>query len=569
MLNQRGLLIFLFAILSYFMFFTWQEDHKKVDQPVKESPVEQQITTGSIPTMDEASNPSSVPDISLEQETEKQPRKKLQITNNNQLITVTTDVLEVKINRVGGDIVSAKLLKFPQEKQHPEIPVTLLTHINGRVYIAQSGLIGKNTPDGSTKKATFVTPEKKYQLEDQEFLEVPLKWVNPQGIVFTKKYIFRRTSYDIKLDYQVFNKSEEKFNTRLYTQLYRDQLGTEESRSGVGMRSFLGAAYSTDETLYEKMKFDDFAEDKIKITTKEGWVAIIQHYFVTAWVPEDKTKNEIYSLTVGKNIVIGLVQKTEAVLPGENKSFKADLYVGPKNQQALAKIAKGLDLTIDYGILWWIGQPIFAILKFLHSLVGNWGVAIVLVTMVVKALLFPLSNAQYRSFGKMRKIQPKMQALKQRYGDDRQKMGQETMKLYKKEGVNPLGGCLPLVIQMPVFFALYWVLMESVEIRQAPFIFWIHDLSMKDPLFILPILMGLSMFLMQKMQPTAANMDPMQQKIMQFMPVVMTAFFLFFPAGLVLYWVVNNTLSIVQQTYVTRKMEKEDLKKTTKNDQKK
>ncbi len=566
MLNQRGPILFLFAILSYFMFLAWQDDHKKLEQKTKETPIEQQLSTSTIPTPTESKSPSSaIPEVEVgDVKTVKEQQKQTKKANENSIITVTTSVLEIKINQVGGDIVSAKLLKYPQEKDHPETPVTIFTNDNGRIYIAQSGLIGKNTPDGSNKKATFISPQKNYQIKDKDFIEVPLKWVNPQGIVFTKKYTFSRDSYDIKLDYEVFNQSNQKFNTRLFTQLYRDQLGTEESKSGVGMRSFLGAAYSTDETLYEKLSFDDFADDKIKVTTKDGWVAIIQHYFVAAWVPEDKTKNEIYSLNVGKNVVIGLVQKTEAVLPGEKKDFKAQLYVGPKNQQALAKIAKGLDLTIDYGILWWIGQPIFAILKFLHSLVGNWGVAIILVTMVVKAMLYPLSNAQYRSFGKMRKIQPKMQALKERYGDDRQKMGQETMKMYKKEGVNPLGGCLPLLIQMPVFFALYWVLMESVEIRQAPFIFWIHDLSMKDPLFILPILMGLSMFLMQKMQPTAANMDPMQQKIMQFMPVVMTVFFLFFPAGLVLYWVVNNTLSIIQQTYVTRKMEKEDLKKASK-----
>jgi len=338
----------------------------------------------------------------------------------------------------------------------------------------------------------------------------------------------------------------------------RDTLGTEENKSGVGMRSYLGAAYSTEESRYEKFKFDDFSDEKLNTTTNEGWVAILQHYFVAAWVPDNKQKNQIYSLTPGKNVVIGLVQPSETLSPGEKKTFKAQLYAGPKNQEKLRSIAKGLDLTIDYGFLWWISQPIFALMKIIHALVGNWGVAIILVTMVVKLFLFPLSNAQYRSFGKMRKIQPKMQALKERYGDDRQKMGQETMKMYKKEGVNPLGGCLPLVIQMPVFYALYWVLLESVEIRQAPFMLWIQDLSLKDPYFVLPLLMGLSMYLMQKMQPTAANMDPMQQKIMQFMPVVMTVLFLFFPAGLVLYWVVNNTLSIIQQTYVTRKMDRED-----------
>ena len=238
--------------------------------------------------------------------------------------------------------------------------------------------------------------------------------------------------------------------------------------------------------------------------------------------------------------------------------------MGPKVQKQLAEIAPGLDLTVDYGVLWWIGQPIFWLMTLLHSVFGNWGVAIIMVTVIVKLLLFPLSNAQYKSFAKMRKLQPKLAALKERYGDDRQKMSQAMMELYKKEKVNPLGGCFPLLLQMPVFFALYWVLLESVELRQAPFFGWIHDLSQQDPYYILPLLMGASMYLMQKMQPTAPNMDPAQQKIMQFMPVMMTVFFLFFPAGLVLYWLTNNILSIVQQVAVTKMMEQDEPRKASK-----
>lgn len=563
MFNQRGILIFVFALFSYMLFVSWQQDYgqKPSKPPVTEK------NTPQIPDVNTVSKPSSnqvesaIPTVKIDKSSNVQIKDNTPVSVSS-LIKVSTDVMTVLINPEGGDIVSTQLLKYPVSKDQPENKVHIFTNQNNRVYFAQSGLLGANTPDGSSKKAHFVAEKQSYTFtNDQNKIDVKLQWVNEEGIKFQKIFQFQRNSYDIHLNYSVINNSNQEFNTRLYTQLMRDTLAAGGGDSGVGMRSFLGAAYSTEETRYEKVKFDDLKEDKINLTTNDGWVAILQHYFVSAWIPENKKGNQLYSLTPGNNVVIGLVQPTVTVAPGEEKEFQAQLYVGPKNQKVLRGIAKGLDLTIDYGFLWWIGQPIFAIMKFLHSIVGNWGVAIILVTLVVKLFLFPLSNAQYRSFGKMRKLQPKMQALKERYGDDRQKMGQETMKLYKKEGVNPLGGCLPVLIQMPVFFALYWVLFESVEIRQAPFIFWIQDLSLKDPYFVLPLLMGLSMWITQKMQPAAANMDPMQQKIMQFMPVVMTFFFLFFPAGLVLYWVVNNVLTIIQQTYVNKKMEREDLKK--------
>jgi YidC/Oxa1 family membrane protein insertase len=558
--NQKSILIFAFAVVSYFLFLAWQEDYSQ--QPTQTQKVEE--AQESIPTfIDEIpAVESAVPEESLEKQPEAIPEEMQQTAPSAELITVTTDVLEIKIDPRGGDIVESSLIKYPLIKGQTE-PVHLLKRNSQRTYVAQSGLLGKNTPDGSNKKALFKTTSKKVKLASgEEIVEVLLTWTNPDGIIFNKTWRLKRGSYLVDLDYQVINHSGEKLNTKLYTQLMRDQLGVETKQEGLGMRAYLGTAYSTDQELYNKYDFDEIVDDKLSVQTQGGWVAILQHYFLSAWIPTQDQSNKIYSLTLGDKIVIGTIQsKVDSVAPGTEKNFKAGLYMGPKIQKNLAKIAKGLDLTVDYGVLWWIGQPIFAVLSFLHGIVGNWGFAIILVTFVVKLFLYPLSNAQYRSFGKMRRIQPKMAALKERYGDDRQKMGQETMKMYKKEGVNPLGGCLPLLVQMPVFFALYWVLMESVEMRQAPFIWWIDDLSLKDPLYILPLIMGASMWLMQKMQPTAANMDPMQQKIMQFMPVMMTAFFFFFPSGLVLYWVVNNLLSISQQTYVTKKMEREELKK--------
>jgi len=329
----------------------------------------------------------------------------------------------------------------------------------------------------------------------------------------------------------------------------------------LGMQSFIGPAFSTDQEKYQKYDFEDLQEADLNIKTKDGWVAILQHYFVTAWVPVSDKTNIIDTAEVSQGndelAQIRITQDWKWVEPGNTETFSAKLYVGPKIQSELEQIAEGLDLTIDYGWLWWIGQPIFYMLIFFQSFVINWGLAIILVTIAIKTLLYPLARAQYRSFAKMRLLQPKMTAMKEQYGDDRQKMSMKMMELYKKEKVNPLGGCFPLLIQMPVFIALYWVLMESVELRHAPFMLWIDDLSVMDPYYVLPLLMGASMYLMQKMQPMSPTMDPMQQKMMQMMPVFMTVFFVFFPAGLVLYWLMNNLISIAQQLYITKQFNNE------------
>jgi len=382
--------------------------------------------------------------------------------------------------------------------------------------------------------------------------------VNEQGLVIKKIISLTRGSYLINVKYRVDNSTPSKLSATFFGQLKRDQLLDEDnSGGGLGIRAYLGSAYSTKEQRYERYDFDDMNEANLKVSTQGGWVAYLQHYFISAWVPDQEEVNNITTLTPGGMGIIRIMSPKATVNPGEILEVGGNLYLGPKIQDKLEKIADGLDLTVDYGFLWWIGQPLFWLLHWFNSLIGSWGLAIIMVTITVKLIFYPLSNAQYRSFAKMRTIQPKITALKERIGDDKQKMSQAMMELYKKEKVNPLGGCLPLLVQMPVFIALYWVLLETVELRHAEFYLWIHDLSAKDPYYILPILMGASMFLMQKMQPTNATMDPMQQKIMQYMPVVMTIFFLFFPAGLVLYWLVNNLLSIAQQLYVTNKIEKE------------
>ncbi|WP_278373913.1 membrane protein insertase YidC, partial [Idiomarina abyssalis] len=325
------------------------------------------------------------------------------------------------------------------------------------------------------------------------------------------------------------------------------------------MPTYFGAAYSHDDDKFEKYDFDDMLDKKLNVTSQTGWVSMLEHYFVSAWIPEQGQPNRLFSRVAnGSQAIIGVIYPMTEIQAGSSKVIESQLYLGPKDQDAMAQIVEHLDLTVDYGFLWWLAQPIFKLLQFLQSLVINWGLAIILTTVIVKALLFPLTKAQYVSMAKMRMLQPKMTALRERYGDDRQKMSSAMMKLYKEEKVNPLGGCLPMLLQLPIFLALYWVLLESVELRHSEFVFWIQDLSTKDPYYILPILMGASMFLMQRLQPTPTA-DPMQQKLFQYMPVIFTVFFLWFPSGLVLYWLVSNLITIAQMLIIYRGLEKKGI----------
>jgi len=546
---QRTYIIVGLAIVSYLLFLAWQEDYNR---PVN-TPTQTTIESTPVDVPDTINSS----DNSIPQEQDLLPQTPVvqntpEQEQSQSVITVETDVLRIAIDPKGGDVVSGKLLNYPQSQENPEIPVYILKNENGRVYTAMSGLIGEGMPDSATPRANYSYAQTEYNLSDgQDKIVIPLRWTNEKGVDIEKRITLKRGSYLIEVDYLFTN------NT-FFGQIKRDRvIESTNAGGGIGIQAYLGPAYSTNEKRYERYDFDDMDEASLNISTPGGWVAFLQHYFLTAWVPEQSQTNQISTVTPNNLAIIRVMTPTNRVEPGQSLETGGKLYLGPKIQDDLIQIADGLDLTVDYGFLWWIGQPLFSLLQWSHSLLGNWGLAIIMVTIVIKLLLYPLSAAQYRSFAKMRHIQPKVNALKERYGEDRQKMSQAMMDLYRKEKVNPLGGCFPLLIQMPVFIALYWVLLESVELRHAEFYLWIHDLSAMDPLYILPLLMGASMWLMQKMQPMAATMDPMQQKIMQFMPVIMTVFFLFFPAGLVLYWLVNNLLSIAQQLYVTQKVEKE------------
>jgi YidC/Oxa1 family membrane protein insertase len=468
---------------------------------------------------------------------------------------VKTDVLNLEIDPVGGDVVQLRLPLYPRRQDHPEIPFQLFDNGGERIFLAQSGLTGANGPDArATGRPVYSATQKSYQLTDgQNDLVVDLKF-SDGGVNYIKRFTFKRGLYDLTVSYVIDNQSAQPWNGNLFAQLKRDSSADPSSTTATGTATYLGAAMWTPSEPYKKVSMKDIDKGSVKDTVQGGWVAWLQHYFVTAWIPNKTDSNTVTTRKDSAgNYIIGFTGPALTVAPGAKAETTTTLYAGPKSQAVLKELSPGLELTVDYGILWFIAQPIFWLLQHIHSIVGNWGWSIIFLTMLIKGLFFPLSAASYKSMARMRAVAPRLAALKEQHGDDRQKLSQSMMELYKKEKINPLGGCLPILVQMPVFLSLYWVLLESVEMRQAPWLLWITDLSIKDPFFILPIIMGATMFIQQRLNPTPP--DPMQAKVMKLMPIIFTFFFLWFPAGLVLYWVVNNTLSITQQWYITRSIE--------------
>jgi YidC/Oxa1 family membrane protein insertase len=480
--------------------------------------------------------------------------KETYVDSEHQYISVKTDVIEVTLDTLGGDIVEVKLLKNLTEMAvDGGQPITLLTRSSGDLFVAESGLIGKDGTDTAKGRPQFNSVSSSYELlEGESSLNVDLVYVQ-NGVDIVKRFEFKPSNYQIGISYLINNPTSASWSATFYGQFKRDDHEPESSASA-GMKPYLGAALREQDQNYAKYSFSDMEDDTVKSSIEGGWLAFVQHYFVSAWVLPSDEKNR-YSLRKlsGQDIYLMAVTGERIdVAAGSQGEYRVDLYVGPKDQATLKELAEYLDLTIDYGFLWMLAKPIFALLEIIHNVLGNWGWSIILLTLFIKILLYPLSAASLRSMAKMRSLQPEMARIKELHSDDRQKAGQEQMALFKKHQVNPLGGCFPMLLQMPVFIALYWVLSESVEIRHSPWIFWIQDLSAKDPLFILPLIMGASMYLMQKLQPTPT--DPMQAKVFQFMPIMFTFFFIMFPAGLVLYWTVNNLLSILQQWYVNRQI---------------
>jgi YidC/Oxa1 family membrane protein insertase len=546
--SPRSILFIAFLVVSFFLYQNWVvESAPGTTAPTNSESTQQQAA--------DSAGSNDVPSGSVAASSDVPEAEGASKTSSATTIHVETDVLDVQIDTRGGDIVSAKLLQFAKELNSDK-RFQLLQNESNAVYIAQSGLIGADGIDNKKGRAVYNYEKTDYS-STSEKLEVPLTYTTDNGVVYRKIFTFTPGQYDVDVRFEIENNSAETLSTQFYGQLKRS-MGTGESGSMI-MPTYFGAAYSHDDDKFEKYDFEDMQDKRLDVTSQTGWVGMLEHYFVSAWIPTQQQTNRLFSRVAnGSQAIIGVIYPATQVTPNSTETIESKLYLGPKDQDSMAQLVEHLDLTVDYGFLWWLAQPIFKLLQFLQSIVINWGLAIILTTVIVKALLFPLTKAQYVSMAKMRMLQPKMTELRERYNSDRQKLSQEMMKLYKTEKVNPLGGCLPMLLQLPIFLALYWVLLESVELRHSEFIFWIQDLSTKDPYYILPILMGASMFLMQRLQPTPAT-DPMQQKLFQYMPVVFTVFFLWFPSGLVLYWLVSNLITIAQMLIIYRGLEKKGI----------
>jgi len=467
------------------------------------------------------------------------------------LVSIETDVLKLKIDRHGGDLVMIALPTFSADLATPNIPFELLNLTNDKTYIAQSGLIGKNGTDNQEGRPLFDSAKNDYALQEGEStLTVDFNLPEKDGVKIIKRFTFHRGEHLIDISYLINNNGKTEWQAAFFGQIKRD--GSIPKSSAAGMKPFLGMATTTSENHYEKMTFKKIESAPLKNTVDGGWIAMVQHYFISAWIANSGDTNTFTARKLKDQdmYILGYTAPTKNIPANSSGEITSRFYAGPKDTRRLEQIAPYLDLTVDYGWLWWVAKPIHLILQKAHLIIPNWGWCIIVLTIMIKIILFPLSHKAYISMGHMRKVAPKMAAIKEQCGDNRQKLQEEMLKLYKTEKINPMGGCLPMLLQMPVFISLYWVLMESVELRHAPFMGWIHDLSVMDPWFCLPILMGISMFLQQKMNP--APPDPMQAKVMQFLPMVFTFMFLWFPAGLVLYWLVNNITSMAHQFYINK-----------------
>ncbi len=561
----RFLLYTALAIITYLMLLQWQEDYPPRVEDGTAGQVQESIvsTVGDVPSADlpaansiPANQPalSDIPIVPVpETNTGGNSTESVNTQANPGSVFVKTDTLDLEISLLGGDITYLALPRYLKQLHVPDGPFVILDDIPNRNFVAQSGLIGRNGIDANGR-AAFRTSTTNYSLGDgADELNVDLEYVASNGVQITKRFNFRRNSYAITVSYLIDNQSADPWQANLFGQIKRDNFDDPSSVGGFGA-TFLGFVTTAADDPYIKVEIDDIDTASSNIDTTGGWIGFSQHYFLTAWVPDSASTNRLSTRKNNSNQYIGeFTGEAVAVAPSSAATISAQFYAGPKDQYVLEGISPNLGLTIDYGFLWFLAAPIYWVLTRINELVGNYGVSIILLTVFVKSLLYKLSETQYRSMAGMRRLMPKMQQLKESYGDDKMKLQKATMDLYKKEKINPFGGCLPMLVQMPVFVALYWVLLESVELRHAPFFLWIYDLSVRDPFFILPLLMGATMYLQTSLSPTPA--DPMQAKVMKFMPIMMTGLFLMFPAGLVLYWFVNGALGILQQWYITRKID--------------
>jgi YidC/Oxa1 family membrane protein insertase len=529
--------LILFVLLSFSVLLLWDSWQKK-----------------NIETQPQQQNDLSVPSPSVKNKNNDFQKTlkpiSTDVVQKSQLIKVETDLYSIDISSVGGDIRNLSLKNYLADDSEGYFQL-MSDSQNPLLYIAQTGLLGENLP---THKSVFTSTRNNFQMSS-DTLVVPFTY-EADGLVVRKIYTFTKNSYLIKVSYDIKNNSDNSLKMSAYYQLIHDG----ESNQGSSMMpKYTGTAYYTDDLNFNKLSFDDVDSKSFSISANDGWIGIIQQYFASSWIVRDDKRRELYSKKIANNIYAsGLVISLDELMAGEGVVFDSNLYAGPQAKSDLEQAAKGMPYTVDYGWLTFIASPLFSVMSGIQKMVINWGLSIILLTVLIKLLFYPLSAASYRSMGQMRELSPRLQSMKEKFGDDKQKMQQAMMELYKTEKINPLGGCLPILIQIPVFIALYWVLLGSVELRNASFLY-ITDLSSKDPYYVLPLLMAASMFLQTKLNPKPT--DPMQARLMMMMPIVFSIFFFFFPSGLVLYWLVNNILSITQQWYVNKKIHAEALKK--------
>ncbi len=537
--SQRLILFVVFSMSLFMLVEAWQRDQQPTARQPTATSVQKESAQLPVPSDKLAvPTPAAAPQA---------PTGKLA---ESPFVTVETDVVRAQISMLGGDLRRLEL------KQHRDIVdsqrnFVLFEQRAGHTYVAQSGLIGGDLP---THRTSYTSAATQYTLVDGgAALEVRLDAPPVNGVSVQKIYRFHRGSYLVDVAFEITNNGTAAVQPYGYFQLLRD--GTAPPGDSAMVPTYTGVGVYTDREKFQKVAFGDIDKGKIAYakTSNDGWIAMLQHYFLSAWLPKGDTPREFYTRSIDGLYAAGVIVPVAALQPGSSATVQVPLYAGPQEQDKLAQLAPGLDLSIDYGWLTIIAVPLFWVLSWIYQYVGNWGVAIILLTVLLKLFFYPLSEASYRSMGKMRVLAPKLQKLKEQYGDDRARMQQAMMEIYKTEKINPLGGCLPIVVQIPVFIALYWVLLASVELRHAPFMLWVQDLSRPDPWFVLPVLMGATMIIQTRLNPEPP--DPVQAKVMKIMPVVFSAMFFFFPAGLVLYWLVNNILSILQQWNINRRMD--------------
>jgi YidC/Oxa1 family membrane protein insertase len=559
--NLRLILLLSLGVVLFLIYQAWMEDYGRIPQAPVTTASDQPLSAPTGDGLEQPALPSDAPNAP--------PATPVAATGQSgdtgdtgkaaEIITVETDVVKAEISTRGGTLQALWLKQYAEIAGQPDKPLQLLKPNDPNMFIVQSGLLGAADSGLPTHNALFSADQTAYTLADgDDAVQVTLVWTGEDGLEVTKRYRFERGSYLIHTEQRVDNGSDSPVALRNYDQLQRtDLIDPNKSRF---VNTYTGAVYYGPETKYKRESFDAMAKEPLDLAVTGGWIAMIQHYFMAAWIPEADQEQTFYTKVVGGDrYIIGQYSPSVTVAPGGSQSFETRLFVGPKLQDRLDTIAPGLELAVDYGWLTVLAKPIFWLMEAIYGLVGNWGWAIIILTILIKLAFYKLSEASYKSMAHMRQVAPRLKALKDRYGDDKERLNQAMMELYKKEKINPLGGCLPILVQIPVFIALYWVLLESVELRHAPFMLWIDNLTAPDPWFVLPVIMGVSMFVQQKLNPPPP--DPMQEKIFMALPFVFTVFFAFFPAGLVLYWTVNQLLSIAQQWYITRQIEKADAAK--------